>query len=365
MFKVCTSCNVSLSVSRFLIKSQTGLPAPVCQECANVKSRAVRLAIKNGERPPKITTEFKTELFIKKAVAKHKNTYSYDRVSYTDKLTEVEIFCTKHNDYFLQSPAKHLQGTGCTACGNKQAGLKRMITKSEFLIASVEAHGEGKYDYSLVEYKCATTPVDIGCNRHGSVFQQTPSAHMSGKTGCVLCYKSARATTVAKTAAEKHVEGHWHCTTCDEVLPVANFVFRKGGEGKLYSKCRGCRARRSITERDVIRNCPVLTRKKKDYAAEYTRLNSAAANVKSAKRRVRKMNCTPKWIDTDYESLFMIEIHSLAVLREVRSGFKWHVDHVIPLTSDTVCGLHCSDNLQLIPAAENLAKGNYYWPDMP
>lgn len=41
------------------------------------------------------------------------------------------------------------------------------------------------------------------------------------------------------------------------------------------------------------------------------------------------------------------------------------VDHVVPIKSDIVCGLHCIDNFQLLTRSENASKGNRYWPDMP
>ena len=42
-----------------------------------------------------------------------------------------------------------------------------------------------------------------------------------------------------------------------------------------------------------------------------------------------------------------------------------HVDHIVPLQSALVCGLHCEANLEIIPGAANEAKKNYWWPDMP
>lgn len=46
-------------------------------------------------------------------------------------------------------------------------------------------------------------------------------------------------------------------------------------------------------------------------------------------------------------------------------GVKYQVDHVVPLQSRIVCGLHSHTNLQVIPANVNQSKGNRHWPDMP
>ena len=41
------------------------------------------------------------------------------------------------------------------------------------------------------------------------------------------------------------------------------------------------------------------------------------------------------------------------------------VDHIVPINSELVCGLHCVDNFQLLTRSENARKGNRLWPDMP
>jgi len=68
---------------------------------------------------------------------------------------------------------------------------------------------------------------------------------------------------------------------------------------------------------------------------------------KRAARRAQIANATPKWAD-------------LEKIKEIYKNCPvgYHVDHIIPLTNDLVCGLHVPDNLQYLPASENLKKGN-------
>lgn len=101
--------------------------------------------------------------------------------------------------------------------------------------------------------------------------------------------------------------------------------------------------------------------KVKQTSKEWLAANPDYARAKVAERRAWRNKATPGWANR----FFIREIYDLAVARERVCGGKWHVDHVVPLKSELVCGLHVEHNLRVIPASENIAKSNRFWPDMP
>lgn len=83
-------------------------------------------------------------------------------------------------------------------------------------------------------------------------------------------------------------------------------------------------------------------------------------NAFTSAYRASKVKATPAWAD----SFLIKEAYHLAKLRTEMTGFKWHVDHIVPISSKKVCGLHVVENLQVIPASVNQRKSNHSWPDM-
>ena len=68
-----------------------------------------------------------------------------------------------------------------------------------------------------------------------------------------------------------------------------------------------------------------------------------------------KKRAMPAWADKAH----IQTIYEMARELSLHLGIEFHVDHVIPLTSKVVCGLHVEHNLKIIPAEENQRKSNH------
>lgn len=97
--------------------------------------------------------------------------------------------------------------------------------------------------------------------------------------------------------------------------------------------------------------------------AKYRRINYKEINRKNLPnvrlRQARKLNATPSWYNHDKVKAIYEESHRLTL----ETNIQHHVDHIYPLKGKTVCGLHSHENLQILPAKENMTKGNKH-PDV-
>lgn len=86
----------------------------------------------------------------------------------------------------------------------------------------------------------------------------------------------------------------------------------------------------------------------------------AAHAEETRRRRMHLKQATPSWITQEDKQLIK-DIYTLSAVYNLHSGLKWHVDHILPLRGELVCGLHVPDNLQIILATENIKKHNKHY----
>ena len=80
-------------------------------------------------------------------------------------------------------------------------------------------------------------------------------------------------------------------------------------------------------------------------------------NSLTSVRKRRHREATPKWI-TPEQKLDMRKTYLLAMKLTKISSERYVVDHIYPLISPVVCGLHVPWNLRVMTQDENLKKSN-------
>lgn len=110
------------------------------------------------------------------------------------------------------------------------------------------------------------------------------------------------------------------CRKCNEVLPYTAFSKNIAAADKLQPYCIECTS---------------------FYMQKYP--------CRGSLQRAKMHKAMPTWV---------IINDIFEIYRNRPEGY--HVDHIIPLTHDNVCGLHVPWNLQYLPAKDNLCKSNKF-----
>lgn len=149
-------------------------------------------------------------------------------------------------------------------------------------------------------------------------------------------------------AERKRIEqlqsGVKECTKCKQELPISQFHMRtrKRKDGSrysfLYSVCKTCR-------RTDNRN------------HEHTPTGKATKKRNRALRDKRSKQATPSWLTPEQKQQIVDTYEHMRDCRAV-TGEDYHVDHIVPLRGENVCGLHVPWNLQVMPAHVNMSKSN-------
>lgn len=182
----------------------------------------------------------------------------------------------------------------------------------------------------------------------------------------------------AARIAGKEKNAAWRSANKDRVRMLARRSYRKNREKRLaYGRLtydpkrareRGLAYRSKNRERLLAKEsawrkanpqkCKEIKRRWIEKNKDYYRARCA---FYGAERYNNMKQARPKWANP----FFMREIYHLAILRSRALGVPHHVDHIVPIKSKLVCGLHVENNMRVIPARTNIQKSNITWPDMP
>lgn len=111
---------------------------------------------------------------------------------------------------------------------------------------------------------------------------------------------------------------------------------------RYYKKCR-----------EYVKKNPEKTT---EYKKRWADKNKAYRALQWMKRSEKLKKATPSWVDDERIKTKIKEREAMTRL----TGILHHVDHVIPIQGENVCGLHVAENMRVIPARDNLAKRNKY-----
>jgi hypothetical protein len=188
-------------------------------------------------------------------------------------------------------------------------------------------------------------------------------------------------STLPKTRAEAKATGakyyftgepckHGHVAprkakgACIECLKVE---WEKGNEARAeyfqqYNQSdAGKEAKREYYERNraevIARAQARPLAEKREWQKTWKNRNQLWVRADTKARRRKHRLATPKWL-TRRQKKEIRQLYQIAMTMTKTTGEKYVVDHIVPLRSEIVCGLHVPWNLRVITHEENLAKSN-------
>jgi hypothetical protein len=168
---------------------------------------------------------------------------------------------------------------------------------------------------------------------------------------CTVCKLEKALTEFHKRAASK--DGlHYVCKICHKVNVTKWQKDKPAAHKKAMTKYR---LHTKEQQNEALKKWAVKNpEKRREQRRRFAAAHPERLLAKCAKRRARKLQAYPDWVDQKA----IEQIYKEARRLTEETGIKHHVDHFYPLMGKEVCGLHVEFNLRAIPAVENQRKGN-------
>lgn len=157
------------------------------------------------------------------------------------------------------------------------------------------------------------------------------------------------------------------CRKCGVVKPIQQFSRHRDGADGHINKCRSCEQAWSNAYR-IKRYGSMAAASRADYERQLERGTKTRNGpqkygedpVKRAQWKARYKNKRRGRVTalSELDAFVEDEAIALRVLRNKATGFKWSVDHIVPLHHKLVSGLHRGLNLQVAPKEWNSMKNN-------
>lgn len=169
------------------------------------------------------------------------------------------------------------------------------------------------------------------------------------KSTCKTCISVFQKAYRAANAEKRKEDHRRYYQDNREALAAKNKAWAEANIDKV--RAAGMRSTRAYRGRNP--------EKIKAQLHEYTVSNLDKVSAKAAKQKAREIGAMPAWADASA----ILKVYTDA--KELRALVgSVDVDHIVPLQSRYVCGLHVHQNLEVITESENRRKSNTHWPDM-
>ena len=165
-------------------------------------------------------------------------------------------------------------------------------------------------------------------------------------TSCIECRRkyNARRSNSDEGRAYKR---KWIESNRDKALAYTKSWQARVGKDRVNEVAKNWRERNPESFRENV--------------SRWRRENPHKDRAKTRRYRASKLLAMPGWADPGAIENCYLEAERMSI----ETGIPHDVDHIVPLQSKLVCGLHWEGNLVVIPSSENRKKGNRQWPDMP